>query len=62
MTNQAQAMYALTLDQCVDLIKANWDERKRTVLAQGDMGNGKSSMLTTLRQNNSPKRTVPHLF
>jgi len=46
MTNQAQAMYALNLDQCVDLIKAVGS--KRTVLAQGDMGNGKSSMIHML--------------
>jgi hypothetical protein len=46
MTNQAQAMYALNLDQCVDLIKAVGN--KRTVLMQGDMGNGKSSTLKTL--------------
>lgn len=46
MTNQAQAMYALNLDQCVDLIKAVGS--KRTVLMQGDMGNGKSSTLKTL--------------
>ena len=48
MTNQAQAMYALNLDQCVDLIKAVGS--KRTVLMQGDMGNGKSSTLKTLSQ------------
>jgi hypothetical protein len=48
MTNQAQAMYALSLDQCVDLIKAVG--HKRTVLMQGDMGNGKSSTLTTLAE------------
>ena len=46
MTNQAQQMYALNLDQCVDLIKAVGS--KRTVLAQGDMGNGKSSMIHML--------------
>lgn len=49
MTNQAQAMYALSLDQCVNLIKTVGD--KRTILAQGDMGNGKSSMLTTLARD-----------
>ena len=48
MTNQAQQMYALNLDQCVDLIKAVGS--KRTVLMQGDMGNGKSSTLKTLSQ------------
>tara|TARA_R100000951_G_scaffold24752_1_gene20983 strand:+ start:223 stop:1317 length:1095 start_codon:yes stop_codon:yes gene_type:complete len=46
MTNQAQAMYALNLDQCVALIHAVGS--KRTVLAQGDMGNGKSSMIHML--------------
>jgi hypothetical protein len=46
MTNQAQAMYALSLDQCVSLIKAVGS--KRTILAQGDMGNGKSSMIHML--------------
>ena len=46
MTNQAHQMYALNLDQCVDLIKAVGS--KRTVLMQGDMGNGKSSTLKTL--------------
>ena len=44
--NNAQSMYALSLDQCVELIKAVG--MKRTVLMQGDMGNGKSSSLTTL--------------
>jgi len=43
MTNQAQQMYALNLDQCVELIKAVGNSR--TVLLQGDMGTGKSSML-----------------
>ena len=43
MTNQAQQMYALDLDQCVELIKAVGNSR--TVLLQGDMGTGKSSML-----------------
>jgi MoxR-like ATPase len=46
MTNQAQAMYALSLDQCVDAIKAVG--RLRTILMEGDMGNGKSSTLHTL--------------
>ena len=43
MTNQAQQMYALNLDQCMELIKAVGNSR--TVLLQGDMGTGKSSML-----------------
>ena len=46
MNNQAQQMYALNLDQCVDLIEAVGS--KRTILAQGDMGNGKSSMIHML--------------
>ena len=46
MNNSAQQMYALKLDQCVDLIAAVGS--KRTVLAQGDMGNGKSSMIHML--------------
>ena len=43
MNNQAQSMYQINLPQCVDLIVAVGS--KRTVLAQGDMGNGKSSMI-----------------
>ena len=46
--NTAKTMYALSLDQCVDLIKAVGHQR--TVLMQGDMGNGKSSSLNTLSQ------------
>ena len=42
----ASLRYALSLDQCVDLIKAIGHQR--TVLMQGDMGNGKSSSLNTL--------------
>ena len=41
--NNAQQMYALSLDQCVTLIGAIGHER--TVLMQGDIGNGKSSTL-----------------
>lgn len=48
MNNQAQQMYALNLDQCVDLIEAVGS--KRTILAQGDMGNGKSSMIHMLSE------------
>jgi len=43
MTNQAHSMYQINLPQCVDLIVAVG--HRRTVLAQGDMGNGKSSMI-----------------
>ena len=39
--NNAQQMYALSLDECVTLIGAIGHER--TVLMQGDIGNGKSS-------------------
>ena len=48
MTNQAQQMYALLLDQCVNLVATIGS--KRTVLLQGDIGNGKSSTLNTLAQ------------
>lgn len=48
MTNQVHAQYALNLDQCVNLISVVGKER--TVLAQGDMGQGKSSMLTMLAE------------
>ena len=44
--NNAQQMYALNLDQCVAAIKAVGN--KRTILMQGDIGNGKSSTLHTL--------------
>ena len=46
MTNQAHQMYALGLDQITDAIKAVG--HKRTILVQGDMGTGKSSILKTL--------------
>jgi energy-coupling factor transporter ATP-binding protein EcfA2 len=42
----AQAMYALNLDQIVALINATG--RQRTVLVQGHMGTGKSSLLKSL--------------
>lgn len=42
----AQQMYALNLDQIADLIKATG--HKRTVLVQGHMGTGKTSLLKTL--------------
>ena len=44
--NNAQQMYALSLDQCVAAIKAVG--KLRTILLEGDMGNGKSSTLRTL--------------
>ena len=46
MTNQAHAMYKVTLDETTDMIAALG--HKVTVLAQGDMGTGKSSILKTL--------------
>lgn len=46
MANQAIAMYALGLDQIETLIRAGGN--KRTVLVQGDMGTGKSSLLKAL--------------
>jgi len=44
--NNAQQMYALNLEQCVAAIKAVG--KLRTILLEGDMGNGKSSTLRTL--------------
>ena len=44
--NQAHQMYALSLDQCVSLVKATGHQR--TVVLQGDIGNGKSSTLPTM--------------
>jgi len=46
MTNQVHAQYHLNLDRCVNLISTVGTER--TVLAQGDIGQGKSSMIHTL--------------
>ena len=48
MTNQAIQMYALNLDQITQAIKANG--HKRTMLVQGHMGTGKSSILNVLAQ------------
>ena len=44
--NQAHQMYALSLDQCVTAIRAVGHER--TILLEGDLGNGKSSTLPTI--------------
>ena len=44
--NNAQQMYALDLEQCVAAIKAVG--KLRTILMEGDMGNGKSSTIHTL--------------
>ena len=46
MTNQAHAMYRVTLDQAVKMIATMG--HKRTILVQGHIGTGKSSMLKTL--------------
>ena len=46
--NNAQAMYALNLDQIATAIKAGG--RKRTVLVQGHMGTGKSTLLKMLAE------------
>jgi energy-coupling factor transporter ATP-binding protein EcfA2 len=46
MANNATAMYQIDLDQCTSLIKSVG--HKRTVLVQGHMGTGKSSLLRTL--------------
>jgi len=49
MQNTAKAMYSLGLEECKDLILAIG--KKRTVLLQGDMGNGKSSVLHMLAKD-----------
>lgn len=46
MSNNAVNMYAISLDQVVNLIKITG--HKRTTLVQGHMGTGKSSLLRTL--------------
>jgi len=46
MSNSAISMYALGLDQIETMIRVGG--RKRTVLVQGHMGTGKSSLLTAL--------------
>jgi len=46
MSKTAASMYTLDLDQCAALIKSVGN--KRTVLVQGHMGTGKSSLLKTL--------------
>ena len=46
MANQAVAMYALSLDQIESAILSGGN--KRTILVQGHMGSGKSSLLRTL--------------
>ena len=49
MQNSAKSMYALNLEECKDLILSIGS--KRTVLLQGDMGNGKSSVLHMLAKD-----------
>lgn len=46
MSNQAKTMYAIDLNEAADMIEAGG--KKRTVLLQGPMGSGKSSVLWTL--------------
>jgi energy-coupling factor transporter ATP-binding protein EcfA2 len=46
MANTAQQMYALNLDQIATAIRTGGN--KRTILVQGHMGTGKSSLLNTL--------------
>lgn len=48
MANQAKAMYSLNHDQTVSLIKSIG--HKRTVLVEGHMGTGKSSLLRMLSE------------
>lgn len=52
--NSATQMYALSLDQAATTIRHGGN--KRTVLLQGHMGTGKSSLLTTLSRD-LPKHT-----
>lgn len=46
MSNNAQQLYSLNLDQIANMLKAGG--HKRTVLVQGHMGTGKSSLLKSL--------------
>ena len=46
MSNQAKTMYAIDLNEAADMIEAGG--KKRTVVLQGPMGSGKSSVLWTL--------------
>ena len=55
MANNAHAMYALNLDQIANIIKVCG--HRRTVLVQGHMGTGKSSLLRTLARE-LPKHTA----
>ena len=54
MSNSASSMYALSIDQTVNAIAANGN--KQTVLVQGHMGTGKSSILKMLASK-FPKHT-----
>lgn len=55
MSNQATAMYALNLDQIENAIRVGGN--KRTILVQGHMGTGKSSLLRALKAT-MPKHTA----
>ena len=56
MTNQTHSMYHIDLPQCVDLIVGV--AKIRTVLAQGHMGSGKSSMLDMVAERLPKHRKV----
>jgi energy-coupling factor transporter ATP-binding protein EcfA2 len=58
MTNNAHAMYNVDLDQATNMIAAMGN--KRTILVQGHMGTGKSSLLTALAKM-FPNH-LPHYF
>ena len=49
MTNQAHSMYSVNIDQATQLIKVNGHQR--TVLVEGPMGSGKSSILKALAKD-----------
>lgn len=55
--SNAMNMYALSVDQCVALIKAVGS--KRTILIEGDMGSGKSTILKTLGRE-MPNHTMAY--
>ena len=55
--SNAMNMYALSVDQCVSLIKAVGS--KRTILVEGDMGSGKSTILKTLGRE-MPNHTMAY--
>jgi energy-coupling factor transporter ATP-binding protein EcfA2 len=55
--NNVNEMYSLSIDQCVSLIKAVGSEK--TILVEGQMGSGKSSILKTLAKE-LPKHTAAY--